>query len=540
MRDAVRGALAAALLATVLVGAADEGFAAECLAPPGDGPATVVVVGEVACQRLVSEHMGGVSAFSYYVPPACAPAHPGQGAGAEGRPHPLDPACPVLYLLHGTGGDHRAGYMLGPAGQDDAAYVRALTSGPSVDPAEVADPWNHADPDGWVDRPPLDMILVAPNGATVPGGHGPAANVDTGWTDWNPKYAAGGSHPRYDTPPPRSESWFIDEVLPFVDAHFPTIPDRSGRALTGTSQGGFGSWKIGLKHPHLFASTAMVSGGGFPLVTGDVVDAGAPVSVAPPVGLPYVDPPGPVAMVAPAAAMDQTLVAEVTVGFGDPVVDHVWWRAASPYEFFGNATARGADGRQSQHLFYVVNDAVPRRGADDLQLPGYAGAQGFETAVLPLNLYAERILDVHGVERAFALHPGLHSLPYWAPHYRTQLEAQYAHLRHADGGGTPPPTPASFDHRTPDREFEVWGWKLWVDRGPDEFLNLTDVSCDGLTLRGSGRVTVMVPASCGTGLDGRRRFVVDLGHDQASDEPLGVGSTVVYGRTVSVALSALR
>jgi hypothetical protein len=527
MRPRRGGALAAALLSTFLVSAGVEEFAPECLPLPEEAPVTVVV-GEVACQRLRSEHMGGVSAFSYYVPPACAPAHPKRGGNAQ--PHPHDPACPVLYLLHGTGGDHRAGYLLGSPGQDDAAYVRALAAGPPVDPADVADPWNHADPEGWVPKPPLDLILVAPNGATVPDGYGPAPNVDTGWTDWNPKYAAGGEYPRYDTPPPQSESWFIEEVLPFVDAHFPALSDRFGRALTGTSQGGFGSWKIGLKYPHLFASIAMVSGGGFPLVTGDWLDVGAPAAVAPPVGLPYVDPPGPVAMVAPAAAMDQTLVAETTVGFGDPVVDHVWWRAASPYEFFGNATARGADGRQALQLFYVVNDAVPRRTEDPLS-SNYPGAQGFESAVLPLNLYAERMLDVYGIERQFALHPGLHSLPYWAPHYRAQLEAQYASLQHADGGGAPPPHPEVFDYRTPEREFVVWGWRVTVERAPDEFLNLTDVSCGGLTLRGSGRVTVTVPDACGTGVDGRAASWSTSGPTRARTSPsASEASTPTAGR----------
>ena len=382
------------------------------------------------------------------------------------------------------------------------------------------------------------MILVAPNGATVPGGYGPAPNVDTGWTDWNPRYARDGDTPRYDTPPPRAERWFVEEVVPFVDAHFPTIPDRTGRALTGTSQGGFGSWKIGLKYPHLFASTAMVSGGGFPFPTLDWVDAGGLPGIEPFIELDHVQPPGPVPMLAPTAAMGQTLVGEATVGFGDPVVDHVWWRNASPYEFFGNATA-SAGGEQVLHLRHVVNDAVPRRPEDLASPQGYAAAQGFESAVLPLNLYADAMLDRYGVAVDTALYPGLHSLPYWAPYYRAQLADQYAHLRHRDGGGNPPPRPTTFDYRTPERRFRAWGWTVVVDRPADEFLNLTSVDCDGLTLRGSGQVTVTVPASCGTGLDGARTFTVDLGPSQPVDEPLGAGSSSSYGRTVMVALAPL-
>ena len=44
-----------------------------------------------------------------------------------------------------------------------AAWVAALTSGPRVDPHSVPDPWNYADPSTWIGKPPLDMILVAPD-----------------------------------------------------------------------------------------------------------------------------------------------------------------------------------------------------------------------------------------------------------------------------------------------------------------------------------------------------------------------------------------
>jgi hypothetical protein len=72
-----------------------------------------------------------------------------------------------------------------------------------------------------------------------------------------------------------------------------------------------------------------------------------------------------------------------------------------------------------------------------------------------------------------------------------------------------------------------------------EFLNLTVVSCTGLTLRGTGRVTLTVPAVCGTGRDGSRTFTVDLGPGWPFDEPGGAGTSQVYGRTVTAALAPL-
>ena len=151
-RSALAAGALSGLLALGLLTAADDSppFAAECALVP-DGQVEIVV-GEVACQRLDSRFMGAVSAFSYYVPPACAPRHTPGRVGPV--PTPTDPACPVLYLLHGTGGDHGVGYMLGSPGQADVAYVRALTSGPAVNPATVGDPWTHADPDTWVPRTP--------------------------------------------------------------------------------------------------------------------------------------------------------------------------------------------------------------------------------------------------------------------------------------------------------------------------------------------------------------------------------------------------
>src|SRR5205823_4575310 len=61
--------LVAPLLPLARAGSAD--FFAGC------APATAqlqIVVGQVACQQVGSAALGGTTAFSYFVPPACAPA----------------------------------------------------------------------------------------------------------------------------------------------------------------------------------------------------------------------------------------------------------------------------------------------------------------------------------------------------------------------------------------------------------------------------------------------------------------------------------
>ncbi|HWH32886.1 MAG TPA: alpha/beta hydrolase-fold protein [Egibacteraceae bacterium] len=507
-------ALCLVLAALGALPSAAEEFAPEC-APPGE-PMTVVV-GRVECQRLHSEAMGAVTAFSYYVPPACDPA--------------LGRRCPVLYYTHGTGGSYREGTQ--------PAWVRALTSGPPVDPRTVADPWRYGDLSTWVPQPALDLVIVAPHGRTVPGGHGPFAGVDTGWFDWNPRYAQGGDSPRYDTPPPRASEFLLDELLPYVEANLPVSGEREGRAILGYSQGGFGAYINGLTRPDLFASLGMRSGGGLPLAA--PADAADPALPAPPPALPGalapVRLPGLLPLV-PAAVhqrVDPPLTAEVAYGWGDPVADQAWMRGANPVDLIPNARAYDHDGRQVVHLKHFVNDAVPRRQSD-LTNPNVF-AQFYESALYPMNLYMERVFDRYGVERDFRVGPGDHSGTYGVPYFREQLAEQYARLRHWDGGGRPPPRPVRFDYRTVRSAFSVWGWSFAVEREAMEFLNLTDVSCDGLTLRGSGSVTVTVPARCAaTGPGGERTFTVDLGPSQPADEPAGMGQSSAYGRVVRVTL----
>lgn len=50
------------------------------------------------------------------------------------------------------------------------------------------------------------------------------------------------------------ESYVVDDVVPWVDAHLSTDPMPAARALEGLSAGGFGAVDIGLRHPGLFGT----------------------------------------------------------------------------------------------------------------------------------------------------------------------------------------------------------------------------------------------------------------------------------------------
>lgn len=502
-------------------------------AEPTDGPMHLTI-GAVACQQIDSETVGGTTAFSYYVPEACDPRLDPQ------------PTCPVLYLLHGFGGDWTS--ELGTAG-DPSAKVEALSKQPDVegDIHDELQPWNHSDTGDWVDAPGLDFIVIGPHGRTVEGGFGPAPDLDGFWMNWNPRYADDGDQPQYDTAAPRFEDFVTEELREYVEGRIATAgDDREWRAIQGTSLGGYGAYLLGLRHPDLYATVGSVSGAhNFLFAPGvDPAQATSPVGVAAPVEAGRVQVPG----VGPAAVPLEQLPAEAQ-GFataffalGDPAADNAYYRGHMPRDLAMNARAWDDAGAQAVHLRAFVNDAVPRRADDFADPPGYFGAQAFEAIVLEMNATMEAAFSTQGVERTFHLHPGLHSGAYWNPFLRSQMEAQYARVNHHDGEGTAvPDRPETFDYRSVDSDFSIWGWDFEVERHDDgepvEFLHLTDVSCDSITLRGTGTVAFTVPAWCEPGPPASRTHTVELGPSFPVDDPGGVSGAPVYGETRTIDLT---
>jgi S-formylglutathione hydrolase FrmB len=55
-------------------------------------------------------------------------------------------------------------------------------------------------------------------------------------------------------------SYLCDEVVPWVDTHYRTIPDRGSRAISGKSSGGFGAMVTPMLRPDLFGALATHAG----------------------------------------------------------------------------------------------------------------------------------------------------------------------------------------------------------------------------------------------------------------------------------------
>ncbi len=114
---------------------------------------------------------------------------------------------PVVYILHGAGGSHRR-YL--------ADFDLGLTR--------------------LADR--FQVLIVCADGG------------NTSWWFDSPV------DPSY-----RYETHVTKELVPWIDSHYRTIPERGKRAVMGASMGGHGACWIGFRHKDLFGAVGLIAGG---------------------------------------------------------------------------------------------------------------------------------------------------------------------------------------------------------------------------------------------------------------------------------------
>lgn len=135
---------------------------------------------------------------------------------------------PVLYLLHGSGGDEDAWPTMGIA---NVILDNLIAAGKA--------------------RP---MIVVMPNAYATE-----IASLDLAGPRTAPPPGVGSGQTSYDP----NEKDIVNDLVPFVDKHFRTIANRDSRALAGLSMGAGITTNVALKRLDIFASVGILSSGGF-------------------------------------------------------------------------------------------------------------------------------------------------------------------------------------------------------------------------------------------------------------------------------------
>jgi S-formylglutathione hydrolase FrmB len=321
---------------------------------------------------------------------------------------------PVLYLLHGAFG----------------TYTDWLANGAK---------------DLIGDRP---FIVVMPDDG-----------ADGSYSDWYGSVA--GTMERA----PAWETYHVKELVPFIDATFPTAADRAHRFIAGSSSGGHGAMKYAAIYPQLFGAAGEFSG---------AVDTNLSHPIYPTVS----------------EALWGTTLYYRPVGhctWGDPYTQEVVWRDNNPTYLAANlrgvalylATGNGNGGELDSGDTFD-----PTEWAVGLMNTNFAAA--LDAAKLPHTDY------FYG--------DGTHTWPYWKRDFTKFL----AWLDPQVGTATAPET---FDYRSAREHFAPWGWSFTTHRDSREFVYLDDVSATGFTVSGSGTLDLVTPAGL--------HLTVDLGPSHA-------------------------
>lgn len=291
---------------------------------------------------------------------------------------------PVLYLLHGS--------SQGAADWTRDGEAAALTAG-------------------------LDLIVVMPDGG------------DNGW------YTNG-----LGSGAPRWEDFHMNELLPWVDAHLPTIASRAGRAIAGLSMGGFGALSYAARHPDRFAAAASFSG---PLALGRAID----------------DP-----------ARRDAVLGGAPWGPWDAPGTEERWRAHDPYTLAENL--RGL----SLHL-------ACGSGAASGDIESLLHDQTAALAARLAALGIPRTWDDYG--------PGGHAWPFWTRDLRAWLPQLMAAFARS------PRLPARVTHRSGEARFAIRGWT--VAASGERLRRLVHAGPRGFVLHSPTRAVVTTPRRYRTG-----------------------------------------
>jgi S-formylglutathione hydrolase FrmB len=359
------------------------------------------------------------------------------------------------------------------------------------------------------------VIVVTPDG-------GP----DGGYRDW------------YDGSE-RWETYHIDRLIPYIDSHFRTIADRAHRAIAGFSIGGYGAAHYAARHPDLFTAVGSFSG----IVDTTLPDApyhGAEASdVRTDAGSP-----GPARFGSPPPPYrppddSGSGCGQSGSSSGNRVTEAIDWHNHNPTDLASNLRGLTVYLAAGNGVPCPDDPTSPPTLAFPIEPGARAMAESFDGALTNASVVHTADFRSCGVHNIEASQRYLHA--FWP-----LMENAFAH---------PAQPPRSFDYRTADRDFSVWGWTFDADpqRAP-EFLEIRDAGRAGLMLTGTGTETVVtaslfrpgtrvgvagaLPAVAIAGRSGRITLRVDLGRPDTSPQ-FAPGSPQPAWTTRRVRLSQL-
>ena len=110
--------------------------------------------------------------------------------------------------------------------------------------------------DSWLGRSTFEPTFIERLDAMFAGGECPDAVIVLvdAWT------SRGGSQFLNSSSTGRYQDYLCDEVVPFIDARYPTLSDRDHRGISGKSSGGYGAMVVPMFRPDVFGALASHAG----------------------------------------------------------------------------------------------------------------------------------------------------------------------------------------------------------------------------------------------------------------------------------------
>ncbi len=236
------------------------------------------------------------------------------------------------------------GYDRNPAHRYPVLYALPGTS-------NTADVWlNNIDTIEMTESLPL--IVVIPDGTFDADGGG----FYTNWVDQTTSRGVA-----------NWETFHTEELVDWIDENFRTIDDRSGRAIVGISQGGFGSMSYAARHPELYGAAASFSGA-VDIYYNPICHLGAVTLIS--------------------AIMTGLNGVQPFAPFGDPVNDADNWQAHDPGSLVSNLAETKVD--------LYTSTGLP--GESDLTDPALAGTVAVEAVLHASNQCFRQAAEAAGID----------------------------------------------------------------------------------------------------------------------------------------------